>query len=62
MALEKCNEQSLCVRILKLIVSNGLEKFTKTVKVTSLLFIARLKSSRSLIRIVDVERFFLYPD
>ena len=62
MALEKCNEQSLCVRILKLIVSNGLEKFTKTAKVTSLLFIARLKSSRSLIRIVNVERFLLYPD
>ena len=43
-------------------VSNALEKSTKTAKVTSALFIARLMSSRSLIRIVNVDWFFLYPD
>ena len=56
--LEKCNKCTLCIRILKLITSNLLEKSTKTAKVTS----PSLMSSRSLIRIVNVEWFFLYLD
>ena len=60
--LEKCDECILCIRILKSMVSNALEKSAKAAKVTSLLFIARSMSSRSLIRIVNVEWFFLYPD
>ena len=47
--LEKCNERSLCIRILKSVLSNALEKSTKTAKVTSPLFIARSMSSRRLI-------------
>ena len=43
-------------------VSNTLEKSTKTAKVTSPLFVARLMLSHSLIRIVNVEWFSLYPD
>ena len=38
--LERCNEWSLCIRILKLMVWNALEKSTKTAKVTSALFVA----------------------
>ena len=44
------------------LVSNVLEKSTETAKITSPLFIARSMSSRSLIRIVIVEWFFLYTD
>ena len=43
-------------------VSNALEKSKRTAKVTSPLFIARSMSPRSLIRIVNVEWFFLYSD
>ena len=43
-------------------VSNALEKSTKTAKVTSPLFIARSMSSRSLIKTVYAKWFFLYPD
>ena len=51
---------SLCIRTLTM-VSNALEKSTKAAKVTSLLFIAHSMLSRSLIRVVNVECFFLYP-
>ena len=44
------------------LVSNVLEKSTETAKITSPLFIARSMSSRSLIRIVIAEWFFLYTD
>ena len=43
-------------------VSNPLEKSTRKAKVTSPLFSARSMSPRSLIRILNVEWFFLYPD
>ena len=43
-------------------VSNALEKYTKTTKVTSPLFIAGSMSSRSLIRVVNDEWFLLHPD
>ena len=33
--LEKCNEWILCIRILKSMASDDLEKSTKTAKVTS---------------------------
>ena len=43
------------IRILKSMVSNALEKSTKTAKVTSLIFVAYPMLSRSLIRTVNVE-------
>ena len=45
-----------------MMVSNDLEKSTKTVKVTSPLFIVRSMSFRRLERIVNVKWFLLYPD
>ena len=38
--LEKCNEWSLCITILKLMVWYALAKSTKPAKVTSPLFVA----------------------
>ena len=48
----------MCIRTLKSMVSNALEKSRKTAKVTSSIFIARSMSSRSLIRIVTVNGSF----
>ena len=44
-----------------MMIKNALEKSAKTVKVTSPLFSVCSMSSRSLISIVNVEWFFLYP-
>ena len=52
----------MCIRILKSMASNALEKSTKTAKVTLPLFIALSMLPRSLIKMVNLEWIFLYPD